>query len=296
MSPEQRTEYLNQDRMKLTMICHEKTRFSASFFVILILMDWSTRKKVGCFAIIGAIVMVVVAYFSWKLFFSAPATCFDGKQNQNERCVDGGGICARVCPMDAKSIVPLWSRVFPVTGDVSSVVAYIENQNPTAGVQKINYEFRVYDVDNILATEPIKGTTFVGPNDKTAIFESPIKTGNRIPKTVFFNWTSAPEWTVTEKKYQVPQLSSTNVEWSDIDTAPKLSVDVVNNTLFDYRDIPVIVVLYDADGNAVNASQTYIEEIAQQSTQKVFFTWPQKFDRPILRTEILPRVNPFIQK
>jgi hypothetical protein len=259
-------------------------------------MDWSTRKKMGCIGIIVAIVLVIGGYFVYKTFFDVKPTCFDGKQNQNERCVDGGGICSRVCPMDAKTIVPRWSRVFPVANGVWSAVAYVENQNVTAGVQKINYEFRVYDSENILAGEPIVGSTFVGPNERTAIYESPIKTGNRTPSAVFFKFTTAPEWTTTDKKFTIPQLGSANTSLTNVETAPKLSADIINNTLFDYKDVEVVAILYGDDGNAINASKTFIESIPQQTTQKVYFTWPQKFTKPVTRIEIIPRLNPFIQK
>lgn len=258
-------------------------------------MDWSTRKKMGCIGIVIALVAAITGYFVYQKFFNVEPTCFDGKQNQNERCIDGGGICARVCPMDAKTVVTRWSRVFHTTGDVWSVLAYLENQNTTAGIQKVNYEFRVYDSDNILAGEPVTGSTFIGPNERTAVFESPVKTGNRVPTSVFFKFTSVPDWTTTDKKYTVSQLSSANTDLTDVDTSPKLSADIVNNTLFDYKDIQVVAILYGADGNAINASSTFMELIPQQSTQKVYFTWPEKFDKPVTKIEIIPRVNPFIQ-
>jgi len=266
------------------------------FFDILIPdMDWSTKRKFGCFSIIGIIVLALLGLFVYNNFINIPETCSDGILNQNERCVDGGGVCARVCPMDAKTIVPLWYRAFPVTGDVWSVLAYVENQNITAGVQKIDYEFRVYDSDNILAGEPITGSTFIGPNERTAIFESPVNTGNRTPTTVFFKFTSAPDWTTTDPRYQNPQLTARNVLWNDIKTAPKLSADLVNTTLFDYKNVEVIVILYDGDGNAVNTSKTFVDEIVQQSNQKIYFTWPKPFDREVRRIEIISRINPFIQ-
>ncbi len=259
-------------------------------------MDWSTKRKFGCIVMIGAVIAVFVGYMAYKLFFSVAPTCFDNKQNQNERCVDGGGVCARVCPMDARTIVPLWSRVFRVTPGVYSAVAYVENQNPTAGVAQINYEFRAYDENNILAAEPITGTTFVGPNDRTAVFVSPIRTGNRIPKSVFFKWTTVPDWKTVDAKYSVPQLTSANTILTDEKTAPKLSVDIVNNTLFDYKNIQVVAILYGADGNAITASQTIVDTIPQQTTQKAYFTWPTKFDVPVTRIEIIPRLNPFVQE
>jgi hypothetical protein len=258
-------------------------------------MDWATKRKMGCFSIVGILVLVILSYFIYVFFIKTTPTCFDEKQNQDERGIDCGGICTLVCTADARTIVPVWSRVFNVTGDVHSVVAYVENQNMTAGVKKIGYEFRIYDDKNILAGEPISGTTYIGPNDKTAIFASPIKTGNRIPKNVFFRFTTQPEWITTPQQYNLPQLNTSNTVLTDETTAPKLSVDIVNSTLYDYKKIDVIAILYGADGNAVNASQTYIDELPEQKKQVVYFTWPKPFEVPITRIEIIPRLNPFIQ-
>jgi hypothetical protein len=250
----------------------------------------------GCLTMIGILIAIILAYFVYENFIKTTPTCFDGVQNQDEHGIDCGGICTKVCTSEAKTIVPVWSRVFTTAGDVHSVVAYVENQNPTAGVKKIDYEFRVYDDQNILAGEPITGSTFIGPNDKTAIYASPIKTGNRIPKNVFFKFTSAPDWITTASQYNTPQLSTANTIMTDTSTSPKLSADVINSTLYDYRKIEVVAILYGADGNALNASTTYIEYLPQQTTQKVYFTWPQPFSTPVTRIEIIPRLNPFIQK
>lgn len=250
----------------------------------------------GCFAMIGGVAALILGYFVYAIFLKTEPTCFDGIQNQNERGIDCGGVCALVCMADARTIVPVWSRVFNTAGDVHSVVAYVENQNVTAGVKKIDYEFRIYDEQNILAGEPITGSTFIGPNDKTAIFASPIKTGNRVPKSVFFKFTSAPEWITTPERFNSPQLTTADVVMTDEATAPKLSADIVNGTLYDYRNIEVVAIVYGADGNAVNASATFISSLPEQSRQKVYFTWPKPFEKPIARIEVIPRLNPFIQK
>lgn len=244
----------------------------------------------------AAIAAVAAGYFVYRNFIKTEPTCFDGVKNQDERGIDCGGVCALVCPMDAKTVVPLWSRVFPIAGDVYSVVAYVENQNVDAGVKSVDYEFRVYDDQNILVGDPVSGSTFIGPNDKTAIYASPVKSGNRTASSVFFRFTETPVFTATDKRYSVPQLSVRNTDLSDLAASPKLSADIVNDTLFDYRNVEVVAVLYDADGNAVNASDTFVDDLPQQSSKKVFFTWPAKFDRPVTRIEIIPRLNPFSQK
>ena len=264
-------------------------------FVMIELMDWSTRRKIGCLTLVGIVVIAIVGYFGYKEFFSKPATCFDGIQNQGELGIDCGGPCAALCSFQARSPVVLWSRVFPTASGVNSVVAYVENQNPTAGVAQINYEFRVYDANNILAADPIDGTTFLGPNERTAIFESPLVTGNRVPTTAFFQFTTTPTFVKTDPKFQTPQLTSDNVNLTNVTTTPKLSADIVNDTLYDYSNIPVVAILYDKDGNAINASQTFIASIPEQTTQTVHFTWPQPFPSAVARIEIIPRVNPFQQ-
>lgn len=258
-------------------------------------MDWSTRRKMGCIGVMGLLVTLIAGYFIYAFFLKKVPTCFDNTKNQDERGIDCGGVCAQVCLMDSKTIVPVWSRTFHTAGDVYSMIAYVENQNVDSGVKKVNYEFRIYDDKNILSGDPITGSTFIGPNDKTAIYESPLKTGNRIPKNVFFKFTTTPVFTKTDARYQLPQLTSDNTILTEVDSAPKLSSDLINNTLFDYKHIEVIAILYDASGNAVNASKTFIDDIPQQSKQKVYFTWPAPFDAVVTRIEIIPRLNPFIQ-
>lgn len=259
-------------------------------------MDWAMRNKIKWYGSITLIVLILLGYFLYQNFLKTEPTCFDGKQNQDERRVDCGGVCERVCPMDVRTIVPLWSRVFEITPGVYSAVAYIENQNTTAGVDQISYELRTYDEKNILTNEPIQGVTFVSPNERTALFVSPIITGNRIPKETFFTFTANPEWKKTDPRFQVPQLRAESIVLSDETTSPKISAIITNTSLYDYRSVPVVVILYNQQGNAIHASQTFISSITQQSEVPVFFTWPHPFSESVARIEIIPRINPFLHQ
>jgi len=55
----------------------------------------------------------------------------------------GGGNCTKVCSFEAKSLLPLWTRVFEINTNVYSVVSYIENLNPNLGIENINYTITV---------------------------------------------------------------------------------------------------------------------------------------------------------
>lgn len=259
-------------------------------------MDWSTRRKMGCFGMIGIVVLLISSYFVYIFFIKKTPTCFDGVRNQNERGIDCGGICSVVCTQDAKSLIPLWTRVFHITDDVYSVVAYLENQNTTAAIQKISYEIRIYDDKNILTSAPITGSTFISPQSKMAIFASPLKTGKRIPQRAFITFTTSPQWMTPQKKYQTPFLAVNETQLSDESSSPKLSARISNPTYYSLHDVEVTALLYDASGNAVHASQSFIENLEQQSSAQVYFTWPEPFLEKITRIEIIPRFNPFDQK
>ncbi len=91
-------------------------------------MDWSSSHKIKIIASISAIAFVIVAIFVYVKFIKHEPTCFDQKQNQDERGIDCGGICSIMCLADTKPLIPLWTRPIKITGDVFSVVSYIENQ------------------------------------------------------------------------------------------------------------------------------------------------------------------------
>ena len=68
--------------------------------------------------------------------------------NQNEQGIDCGGVCQLVCSANIKPLIPLWTRPVKISGDVYSVVSYIENQNIGNGVNALIH---------IMDKKPIRG-------------------------------------------------------------------------------------------------------------------------------------------
>lgn len=265
--------------------------------VILIhIMDWSTRHKMKYIGTLIAIALVIIGIFVYQKFIKHTPTCQDKIQNQDEQGIDCGGICNLMCIADTKPLIPLWTRPVHIVGDVYSVVSYIENQNIGNGVKKIPYEIRMYDERNILVAQPIRGETFIGPNDRTAIFETSIKTGNRVPKTAFLKFLEAPQFIRTPSIFNEQNIVISNDVLTDIDTVPKLSAVVKNATLETFNTIPVVALIYDVNGNVIGASQTFIDELNPEESTNVYFTWPEPFIGVPAKREIIPRLDPFIQK
>ena len=67
----------------------------------------------------------VIVFF----YYYQPATCRDGKQNQEEDGVDCGGPCSLIC--DAQSATPIvsWVRFFKIQDGFYNVASFVENPN-----------------------------------------------------------------------------------------------------------------------------------------------------------------------
>lgn len=252
---------------------------------------WRAKRQLFYIGTILAIVFTLL-FIALLNFLVQPPTCTDGKQNGDETGVDVGGICPVVDTQEARSIVTLWERPFLVVDDIYNAVAYFENQNLAAGIKNIKYRFRFYDDKNIIVAER-RGETFIGPNQRSAIFEPSIKTGNRVPTTVFFEFLEEPTWLVTPPKFSTIQLVVANQELTNTDSSPRLTATIENRTFDHLTDIEVIAILYDIDDNAVTASKTLIPVMEQNTSKDIFFTWPAPFPREAVRIELIPRINVF---
>jgi len=256
---------------------------------------WTKKRKRRYLSLF---LIVVIAFVSLILYqvFNRPPTCFDGEQNGKETGLDCGGDCQLVCREEVRNVVVWWERPFEVRSGGSymyNLVGYIENQNLDFGLRELEYEFRVYDKNNLLITEPIYGTTFVEPNRRSAIFASAVTTGAQEAHSVFLSIDPKQSWERTNQAYTHSLFDIGERDLRNQDTSPRLSVPITNATFLDFNEVSVIAILYNKEGNAVAASQTYLDSLAEGETAQARFSWPEPFVEEISRIEIIPRVNPF---
>lgn len=253
-------------------------------------LSWSGKRKLY-YAIIVVLVFAAVGGILALPYLTKPATCSDGKQNQDEGGVDCSGPCQIICPHEIKPPILLWSRVFPIERGMYNAVAYVENENSSLGVEEALYSFRLYDANNIIITER-KGRTFVGPNERFAIFEPRVNVGERTPKRVFFEFLSFSDW---KRMGEVPRptIFVRDQKLSDDGLNTRLDARIENGTIVPVNNINVVAALYNRLGNAIAVSSTLIETLPKESSRNVVFTWPKLVQEDIARAEIIPRVNLF---
>jgi len=255
-------------------------------FVILHTMSWAQKRK---FIYIGSIVIIflLVVVLPIIIHFYKPPTCFDNKQNGDELGVDCGGSCQLLCSAQYAPLNVLWTRFFKVDDGVYNALAYIENSNLNAGADNVNYVFRLYSKDGILLKERY-GQTFASPNKIMAIFEPELQTGYQIPARVEFSFTSKAVWLKQESKET--GLSTSQVVMTRLDSAPRLTAVVSNNTINDIKNIEAVGIIYNTDGNTVAFSRTIISSINGKGSQEINFNWPKPFGDTYARTEIVLKV------
>ena len=258
----------------------------------LMAISWATKRQLSYFSIIFGAILIGLFILIYPSFNKEP-TCFDGKQNGDESGIDCGGSCQKVCTPQALQLVTLWARTFKVADGKYNVMAYVENQNRESGIPIISYEFKIYDDSNIFIAQRT-GTTFITSNDRTAIFEGGIETGNRIPARVVFSFTSAPTWIKVDRDQRnALAVSAEDKVLSNPFTQPKLEAQIVNKTFNKLRNVDVYALLYDGDNNVLEASKTLIDSLDKSSKKGVVFTWPKPLGEQPTRIDIFPQVNIF---
>lgn len=252
--------------------------------------QWAAKRKLlyGVSVIFVAFVIVGVPLF---FFFNKTSTCFDNIKNQNEKGVDCGGACTRLCPSDISAPIVMWQRSFQVVPGVYNVVAYIQNPNVLSRVDNVGYVFRLYDKDNVVISEKT-GRTFLPANQTFAVFDSGIRTGTRIPVRTSFEFTESPRWLQNAPQYKDLSVVAENITLTNDSMSPRIDTSIHNISLDTIKALGVVVIVYDANDNAIGASRTIVQNLLAQSSTPVTLTWPAQFSSGVVRKEVILRIYP----
>jgi hypothetical protein len=240
--------------------------------------SWATKRRFlygGGFVLVVALLCVGVFY---ELFYRTP-TCSDDVKNGDESGVDCGGSCKLLCTSEALTPVVYWSKIFHISGDVYTVVAYVENPNINSINKKATYTFRILDNENKLITTK-EGQTSIPKNQKFAVFETGIIIKNRTPKITEFAFTSFGPWEKDQggNIAKAPDITIKNSTLLATTSTPRIEGTITNNS-FSVR-VPALeidVFVLDSQENAVATSRTFIDGLAPTASQDFVFTWPQPF-------------------
>jgi hypothetical protein len=248
-------------------------------------MTWSNRRKLFILTGIFLFLAVLVALPVFLVTYQAPS-CFDKKQNQSEGGVDCGGQCTLLCETTIAKPKVLWVRSFRVSKGIYNAVVYVENPNLDSGASVAPYTIYLRDANSQIVER--KGTTFITPGKTFAIFETGIKTGERVPLKTEFDFAEGIAW--TKNIQREPVLTFENMELTSEDKHPRLTAGIKNGSLLSVNNIEVVAVMYDAGDNAIASSRTTVDSVGPESSEQIVFTWPEPFSSIAVRQELLYRL------
>jgi hypothetical protein len=77
-----------------------------------------------------------------------------------------------------------------------------------------------------------------------------------------------------------------------VDKRTRIEADVINNEVYALKNIPVVAVVYDNNGNAHEASATVIDYISPNDQTHISFTWNEAFNFSVSKIDIVPKLVP----
>jgi hypothetical protein len=247
-------------------------------------MSWGTRRRNSIIFTFITAIFILLAIYLFNVLYE-PANCFDGKQNADEAGVDCGGSCVLMCQHQVLDPIIRWTRYFNVSQGIYNVVAYVENPNPTGGIEKVSYQFKLYDADNALIRSR-SGVISLPPKAIIPITGNSLETGELTATRLSFEFTSPLIWTRQPRPDQVLVVEDERL--LNEDTQPQIVATIQNTAVIPKDNVKVVAIVYDRNGNAIAVSSTLFDRIPATGSVQAFFTWPQPFGKTISRFELIP--------
>lgn len=252
---------------------------------------WSERRKRNILVLIIAVLIVLIGLPIFFFVYKSP-TCSDGKQNGDESGIDCGGSCEKLCQPDNLPIILKGDpQVIKVASTTYAVVIEAENPNVTADILRAGYVFKIYQASSSVPLRILEGKIYIPQGETFAVFQGPIDFGENIPTRATFDWKD--ETLIWNKAInKVPELEIRNKELVNLETEPKLLADIRNKTLVPVRNIELIAILSDENGNTVGVSRTFVDIVEKGEEVPIVFTWPAPFKSSPTTIEVLIKVLP----
>jgi hypothetical protein len=247
-------------------------------------MSWGTRKRNTIITIFFIGLVTILSVYLFTVFYEPP-NCFDKKQNAGEAGVDCGGTCELLCAHQVIEPIVHWRRLFEVAPGVYNVLAYIENPNPTAGIDEVAYSFGIYDDENVQLDQRT-GTIKLAPKAIIPVIQNTLVSGTLKAVRADFAFTDDFVW--KRRQPETPLIVVENEELIEPTISPRIEATLRNLDVRPLDKVRVVVILYDREDNAIASSSTLLDRIPANGTMPVFFTWPQPFSETVARFEIIP--------
>lgn len=241
-------------------------------------MEWATKRRL-LYGTVTVVFTLALSAFVVTQYIIPNPTCFDSKKNGFEVGIDCGGTCALKCSSEIIPLSVIWARTLPVGTSTYDVVGLIENKNINNAPRDVPYRFTVFNKngDQLFARN---GTTTIAVEDELPIIiqnvsltDVPYKTVLTLLPTLHY---------VKEERTQTPPIKTVRTKQEDGDI-PRVYLTVKNTEQLTFSNLPVRIILYDNNNNAIGVGETFISFLDKEEQEELVFTWKQPFTDPVSR-------------
>jgi hypothetical protein len=248
---------------------------------------WGSRRQTLILLIIAIVIGAGVALTLIATLYHAPS-CTDNKQNQGEEGIDCGGPCTYLCTAGESAPYVEFVRQLSPSPGRTDVIAYVENRNATAAAKGAKYTITLYGTDNLVVAQK-SGTVDLPPKALVPIFVPNFYSGYQTVARAFLEFDDASfKWYRYEDTR--PVLPATDITLAQAGAAPRVTANIGNPTALPLFRIPVVVTVFDADGNAIAASASVLPQIPAMGTAPAIFTWNAAYSASAAREDVVPIV------
>jgi hypothetical protein len=252
--------------------------------------DWSIKRKLTYALALIFVVATATLYVFLDIVFPNP-TCFDSRQNGYESGTDCGGTCSLRCKEEVIPLSVLWSRALPTSTSTYDLAALISNKNIDNTPKKVEYTFTAYDANGV-EFFAMKGETQVPIDGDFPVILQNILLKERPASVGVQLQSDIPHYKVLEKPADPTiRIAQTRYEAGSI---PRVYSTITNTKRLPFSNLPVRVLLYDADGNAYGAGETIVPYLDKEETQELVFTWNRAFKETPTKIRVFPILDPFL--
>lgn len=242
---------------------------------------WAFWRRVQYGAGFFFVLLLIGSSLYYRYGYEAP-NCFDTFKNGDEKGIDCGGVCTRICSFEIIQPTILWSESFKVTDGQYNAVSYVENRNANIGSPAIHYTLTLSDSSGIIATR--EGVTVLPPDSVYPIFEGRIVTGTRVPTKTEITFNDDIVWLPGESGRE--QFMLEKRELINADSKPRLVAQLRNTSLDEAQDVEIIATIFDVRGNPLTVARTVVDYFKGRTTENVTFTWPEPIAKTLRSCEI----------
>lgn len=251
-------------------------------------MSWASERRLIILFIIGVAILAILGTFLYVNLHRAP-TCTDGVQNQGETGIDCGGPCPYLCTAEQHAPIVSVQRVLPAGTGRVDFVSSITNTNPMAATKKVSYTVSLFGGDQILIQQ-FDGSVELPPGATVPIFIPNLSVGSQTMVHGFLTiaTTSIQWYALPTDPRVVPVVSNTTL--TNASSTPRIDAVLTNASITSIDSMRVVVLVSDAGGNIIAASQTVVPTVPAQGQATATFTWNAPFPGTAATIKVIPIV------